>query len=63
MGDLTTLADSIRREGLLQPIGVTDRLELVVGNGGCWPTGTSSSLHFARGDRRMARGKTIDLRK
>jgi ParB family chromosome partitioning protein len=31
MGDLTTLADSIRREGLLQPIGVTDRLELVFG--------------------------------
>ena len=24
MGDLTTLAESIRREGLLQPIGVTD---------------------------------------
>jgi ParB-like chromosome segregation protein Spo0J len=31
MGDLTTLADSIRHEGLLQPIGVTDRLELVFG--------------------------------
>jgi hypothetical protein len=31
MGDLTTLADSIRREGLLQPIGVTARLELVFG--------------------------------
>ena len=31
MGDLTTLADSIRQEGLLQPIGVTDRLELVFG--------------------------------
>jgi ParB-like chromosome segregation protein Spo0J len=31
MGDLTTLADSIRQEGLLQPIGVTDRLELVYG--------------------------------
>jgi ParB-like chromosome segregation protein Spo0J len=26
-----TLADSIRQEGLLQPIGVTDRLELVFG--------------------------------
>jgi hypothetical protein len=25
MGDLVSLADSIRREGLLQPIGVTDR--------------------------------------
>jgi hypothetical protein len=31
MGDLTTLADSIRQEGLLQPIGVTDNLELVFG--------------------------------
>jgi ParB-like chromosome segregation protein Spo0J len=31
MGDLTNLADSIRQEGLLQPIGVTDRLELVFG--------------------------------
>jgi hypothetical protein len=31
MGDLTTLAASIRQEGLLQPIGVTDRLELVFG--------------------------------
>jgi ParB-like chromosome segregation protein Spo0J len=31
MGDLTALADSIRQEGLLQPIGVTDRLELVFG--------------------------------
>jgi DNA modification methylase len=31
MGDLTTLADSIRQEGLLQPIGVTNRLELVFG--------------------------------
>src|SRR6516225_6001493 len=31
MGDLTSLADSIRQEGLLQPIGVTDRLELVFG--------------------------------
>jgi DNA modification methylase len=31
MGDLKTLADSIRQEGLLQPIGVTDRLELVFG--------------------------------
>jgi hypothetical protein len=31
MGDLAGLADSIRKEGLLQPIGVTDRLELVFG--------------------------------
>jgi ParB family chromosome partitioning protein len=31
MGDLTDLADSIRQEGLLQPIGVTDRLKLVFG--------------------------------
>jgi ParB family chromosome partitioning protein len=31
MGDLTTLAESIRQEGLLQPIGVTDRLQLVFG--------------------------------
>jgi DNA modification methylase len=31
MGDLTTLAESISQEGLLQPIGVTDRLELVFG--------------------------------
>jgi hypothetical protein len=31
MGDLTTLGESIRQEGLLQPIGVTDRLELVFG--------------------------------
>jgi hypothetical protein len=31
MGNLTTLAESIRQEGLLQPIGVTDRLELVFG--------------------------------
>jgi hypothetical protein len=31
MGDLTILADSIRQEGLLQSIGVTDRLELVFG--------------------------------
>ena len=31
MGDLTTLAMSIRQEGLLQPVGVTDRLELVFG--------------------------------
>ncbi len=31
MGDLTTLAESIRQEGLLHPIGVTDRLELVFG--------------------------------
>jgi hypothetical protein len=31
MGDLTALADSIRQEGLLQPIGVTDKLELVFG--------------------------------
>jgi hypothetical protein len=31
MGDLTILADSVRQEGLLQPVGVTDRLELVFG--------------------------------
>src|SRR6516225_758949 len=31
MGDLTGLAESIRQEGMLQPIGVTDRLELVFG--------------------------------
>jgi DNA modification methylase/ParB-like chromosome segregation protein Spo0J len=31
MGDLTSLAESIRQEGLLQPIGVTDRMEIVFG--------------------------------
>ena len=31
MGSLTSLADSIREEGLLQPIGVTGKLELVFG--------------------------------
>jgi ParB-like chromosome segregation protein Spo0J len=31
MGGLTTLAESIRQEGLLQPLGVTERLELVFG--------------------------------
>src|SRR5450755_3426259 len=31
MGDLTSLAESIRQEGLLQPIGVTEKLELVFG--------------------------------
>src|SRR5271166_1739206 len=31
MGDLTSLADSIRQDGLLQPIGVTENLELVFG--------------------------------
>ena len=31
MGDLTSLADSIRQDGLLQPSGVTDSLELVFG--------------------------------
>lgn len=31
MGDLSALAESIQEEGLLQPIGVTDRLELVFG--------------------------------
>jgi ParB/RepB/Spo0J family partition protein len=31
LGDLTSLADSIRQEGLLQPIGVTSKLELVFG--------------------------------
>jgi len=30
-GDLTSLAESIREEGLLQPIGVTEKLELVFG--------------------------------
>ena len=31
MGDLKSLADSIRQEGFLQPIGVTEKLELVFG--------------------------------
>ncbi len=31
MGDSTSLAESIRQEGLLQPIGVTEKLELVFG--------------------------------
>src|ERR1017187_10076260 len=31
MGSLTSLADSIRQEGLLQPIGFTEELELVFG--------------------------------
>jgi DNA modification methylase len=31
MGSLTSLADSIRQVGLLQPIGVTEKLELVFG--------------------------------
>jgi ParB family chromosome partitioning protein len=31
MGDLRSLAESIQEEGLLQPIGLTDRLELVFG--------------------------------
>jgi len=31
MGDLQALADSIRAEGLLQPIGITERMELVFG--------------------------------
>ena len=31
MGELTSLAESIRQEGLLQPIGVTEGLELVFG--------------------------------
>ena len=31
MGNLSDLADSIRTEGLLQPIGVTEKLELVFG--------------------------------
>lgn len=31
MGDLKSLAHSIREEGLLQPIGVTEKLELVFG--------------------------------
>src|SRR4051812_44186240 len=29
MGDLTSLAGSIRQDGFLQPIGVTEKLELV----------------------------------
>ena len=31
MGDLTSLADSIKQEGLLQSIGVTEKLGLVLG--------------------------------
>jgi ParB family chromosome partitioning protein len=31
MGDLSTLAQSIRKNGLLQPIGVTEKMELVFG--------------------------------
>jgi ParB-like chromosome segregation protein Spo0J len=31
MGDRTTLAEGIRQEGLLQPLGVTERRELVFG--------------------------------
>jgi DNA modification methylase len=31
MGDLTSLAESIHKEGLLHPIGVTEKLELVFG--------------------------------
>ena len=31
MGDLTSLADSIRHDGLLQSIGVTDKLRVVFG--------------------------------
>jgi ParB-like chromosome segregation protein Spo0J len=31
MGDLQSLADSIKEEGLLQPIGVTEKFELVFG--------------------------------
>lgn len=31
MGDLTFLAESIRQEGLLQPIGVSEKMELVFG--------------------------------
>ena len=31
MGDLTSLAESIRQDGFLQPIGVTDKLELIFG--------------------------------
>jgi ParB-like chromosome segregation protein Spo0J len=36
MGDLTSLAESICQEGLLQPIGVTNRLELVFGEPKEW---------------------------
>lgn len=31
MGDLTCVAENIREESFLQPIGVTERLELVFG--------------------------------
>lgn len=31
MGDLTALAESIHRDGLLQPVGVTEQMELVFG--------------------------------
>lgn len=31
MGDLNSIADSIRQDGFLQPIGVTEKLELVFG--------------------------------
>jgi ParB-like chromosome segregation protein Spo0J len=31
MGNLSSLAQSIRQEGLLQPIGVTEQLQLVFG--------------------------------
>ncbi len=31
MGDLTSLAESIRHDGLLQPIGVTDKFRIVFG--------------------------------
>ncbi len=33
MGNLTSLADSIRQDGLLLPIALTDNLKLVSANG------------------------------
>ena len=42
MGSLTSLGDSIRQEGLLQPIGVTEELRLVFGNAASGRHGTSS---------------------
>lgn len=50
MGDLTVLAESIRKEGLLQPIGVTDKLELVFGE------------RRLRAVRDILKGKTIPAR-
>jgi hypothetical protein len=61
MGDLTTLADSIRREGLLQPIGVTDRLELVFGERRLLAHRDILKLAFCK--RRPAYGKGVDHRR